>query len=94
MDKSNYSAGIAQVSRRIWKAYSDVPYSQAANPKNFEYNLEVGARYLRHNYDVYGSWKIALEAYNEGETVTNQVLAGKRDFSPITKRYVAGFEDK
>jgi soluble lytic murein transglycosylase-like protein len=29
-------------------------------------NLEGGARYLRAMYDKFGSWKLALAAYNAG----------------------------
>ncbi len=86
----HYSAGIAQISRAVWQTYSKVPYAEALNPRMYEYNIEVAAQYLKHNYDHYGNWKIALQAYNSGETVTNRVLAGKRTFSNITQRYAAG----
>lgn len=91
MDKSNYSAGIAQVSRLIWRKFSNLPYSEAIKPERFEDNIYVGAQYLKHNYDHYHNWKIALAAYNAGETVTDKVLAGKRQFSPITQKYIEGF---
>ena len=29
-------------------------------------NLEGGARYLRQMYDKFGTWKLALAAYNAG----------------------------
>lgn len=91
MDKSGYSAGIAQVSRLTWNTYSrGRPYSEASDPKMFQENLMVGAQYLKHNYEHYGNWKTALIAYNEGETITDRILKGERGLSPITQRYVAG----
>lgn len=90
MDRSNYSAGIAQVSRLIWRTYSDLPYSTASKPEYFEENIETAAKFLKHNFDVYDDWPIALAAYNAGETVTNQVLQGKRNFAPVTLKYISG----
>lgn len=91
MDRSGYSAGIAQVSRLIWRTYSDLPYSEAIKPERFEENMTVAAKYLKHNYQHYGSWKLALQAYNEGETVMDKVLKGQRQLSPITVNYTKGF---
>lgn len=36
------------------------------NPRNPADNLEGGARYLRQQYDRFGSWRLALAAYNAG----------------------------
>lgn len=36
------------------------------DPHNPRQNLEGGARYLRQQYDRFGSWKLALAAYNAG----------------------------
>lgn len=88
----HYSAGIAQVSAGVWRTYSRQPYAEALDPKYFEENLTVAAQYLKHNYQLYGTWRLALAAYNEGETVMNKVLAGKRQLSPITQRYIAGVQ--
>lgn len=93
MDRGNYSAGIAQISRLIWRTYSSLPYSEAVKPEKFEENMYIAAQYLKHNYEHYHDWKLALAAYNAGETVINKVLAGKRGFSPITQRYIAGFKE-
>lgn len=90
MDKSNYSAGIGQVSRLIWRTYSKLPYTDAVKPEKFEENISVAAQYLKHNYKHYGSWRLALAGYNEGETVLNKVLRHERDLSPITKKYIEG----
>ena len=36
------------------------------NPHDPRENLEGGARYLRQQYDAFGSWQLALAAYNAG----------------------------
>lgn len=36
------------------------------NPHDPKQNLEGGARYLRRQYDKFGSWMLALAAYNAG----------------------------
>ena len=36
------------------------------NPHDPKQNLEGGAKYLRWMYDRYGSWRLALAAYNAG----------------------------
>lgn len=36
------------------------------NPWNAQQNLEGGARYLRQQHDRFGSWELALAAYNAG----------------------------
>lgn len=36
------------------------------NPWNAQQNLEGGARYLRQQHDRFGSWPLALAAYNAG----------------------------
>lgn len=36
------------------------------NPWNSKQNLEGGARYLREQHDRFGSWPLALAAYNAG----------------------------
>jgi soluble lytic murein transglycosylase-like protein len=36
------------------------------NPRDPTQNLEGGARYLREQYDTFGSWRLALAAYNAG----------------------------
>lgn len=36
------------------------------NPHDPQQNLEGGARYLRQMYDKFGSWRLALAAYNAG----------------------------
>ncbi len=36
------------------------------NPWNAQQNIEGGARYLRQQHDSFGSWPLALAAYNAG----------------------------
>ncbi|UWR20898.1 lytic transglycosylase domain-containing protein [Sulfitobacter sp. S190] len=36
------------------------------NPRDPEQNLEGGARYLSQQYKTFGSWRLALAAYNAG----------------------------
>jgi hypothetical protein len=93
MDVSNYSAGIGQISRRVWSHYSTLPYSDAANPRYYMENLTVAAQYLHDMHSQFGDWRTALAAYNSGPGVIQQVLAGKRNLSYITQRYIAGVND-
>jgi soluble lytic murein transglycosylase-like protein len=92
MDKTNYSAGIGQVSRTVWKTYSKLPYAEATEPKFYEENMEVAARYLKENYKRFGDWTNALAAYNSGPGAWEQVKQGTRKPSPITLHYIQGFK--
>ncbi|SLN34661.1 Soluble lytic murein transglycosylase precursor [Pseudoruegeria aquimaris] len=40
--------------------------SLRVDPLNPKQNLEGGARYLKQQYDRFGSWRLALAAYNAG----------------------------
>ncbi len=93
MDKSNYSAGIAQVSRVVWKQYSKLPYSEASKPEYYEQNITVAAQYLKENYKRFGNWKDSLAGYNQGITAWGQVKLGKRKPSPITLKYIKNFKE-
>lgn len=42
------------------------------DPKDPGQNLEGGARYLRQMYDKFGSWRLALAAYNAGPGAVEQ----------------------
>ncbi|MCC6864437.1 MAG: lytic transglycosylase domain-containing protein [Rhodobacteraceae bacterium] len=51
-----------------------------------EQNLRGGARYLRMMYDKFGSWRLALAAYNAGPKAV-EAAGGVPDFDE-TKNYV------
>lgn len=93
MDHGNYSAGIAQVSRAVWKKYSSLPYSDASKAKFYMENLEVAAKYLKSMHQQFGSWNLAMAAYNEGPSTMQKILTGKRGLSPITQRYIANLQE-
>lgn len=42
------------------------------NPRDPVQNLDGGARYLREQYDTFGSWRLALAAYNAGPGAVQQ----------------------
>ena len=42
------------------------------NPRDPMQNLDGGARYLRMQYDTFGSWRLALAAYNAGPGAVQQ----------------------
>lgn len=93
MDKSNYSAGIGQVSRVVWKTYSKLPYAEAVNPQHYEDNMIVAAKYLKDNFSRFGSWTDALKAYNVGPSALQQIKQGKRQLPIITQHYTQGFQE-
>ena len=90
-DPQHYTQGVAQVSETVWDEYSTVPWSEAGDADQYKENIEVAAMYLKSQYNNFETWTLALESYNAGPSVVNQVLSGQRQFSPITQNYVAGF---
>lgn len=59
------AAGLAQLMPDTARALG----VDAADPAD---NLEGGARYLRRQYDRFGSWPLALAAYNAGPEAVQQ----------------------
>ena len=91
MNGSNYSAGVAQISRSVWRSYSNLPYADASKPMYYQQNIDVAAQYLKALHKRFGNWTIAIAAYNEGPTLMRRILSGQRGLSPITQKYIAGF---
>ena len=56
------------------------------DPHDPKQNLEGGARYLRQMYDKFGSWRLALAAYNAGPGAVEK-YGGVPPYRE-TKRYV------
>ena len=59
--------------------------SLKVNPLDPIANLDGGARYLRQQYDRFGSWRLALAAYNAGP---GRVADGSWQQIPETSNYV------
>lgn len=57
------------------------------DPTDPEQNLEGGARYLRMMFDRFGSWRLALAAYNAGPLAV-EAAGGIPDYAE-TRAYVA-----
>ena len=58
-----------------WKHYGNgAPYESLEDGNNFESEIIASAKFLRDLHNEYHTWHNAVEAYNEGETVANEVL--------------------
>lgn len=90
MDKSNFSAGLTQVSKPVWTHYTKIPYSNASQSAYWQQNLYVGASYLKDMHKEFGDWKLAMMAYNMGPGNLHKALHGQHSVPEITKRYVQG----
>lgn len=93
MNKSNYSAGIAQLSSAVWHKYTKLPYAEAINPNRYELNIMIGAKYLKENYRIFGNWTNALMGYNMGTNALLQAMHGQRKIPKITQQYVKNFQE-
>lgn len=58
------------------------------NPYDLDQNIEGGMRYLRQMYSLFGSWPLALAAYNAGPGKMRKVLDGKAALPSETAKYV------
>jgi soluble lytic murein transglycosylase-like protein len=54
-----------------------------------DYNLDLGAYFLAHQLDQWGSVELAAAAYNGGERAVERWLAGEGELSDETTRYKA-----
>ena len=61
--------------------------SLGVDPSDPEQNLDGGARYLRQQYERFGTWPLALAAYNAGPTRVARL--GRIPNIPETKAFVA-----
>lgn len=50
----------------------DTARALGVDPNDPKQNLDGGARYLRRMYDKFGSWRLALAAYNAGPAAVEQ----------------------
>ena len=50
----------------------DTARALGVDPRDPLQNLDGGARYLRQQYDTFGSWRLALAAYNAGPGAVQQ----------------------
>lgn len=54
-------------------------YNAAALTSDTDYNIMVGSTYFRHIYDLYGSYPLAVAAYNAGPGNVNKWLRANGD---------------
>jgi soluble lytic murein transglycosylase len=54
-------------------------YNAAALTTDTDYNIMVGSTYFRHIYDIYGSYPLAVAAYNAGPGNVNKWLRANGD---------------
>jgi soluble lytic murein transglycosylase-like protein len=89
--------------RGIWQFMpaTAAAYGLAAGPMNDhrthpEHSTRAAARYLRDLFQQFGDWKLALAAYNWGETKVQQVIdrTGIRDFDEMARRGLLPLETR
>ncbi len=64
----------------------DTAAALGVDPFDPQANLDAGARYLRQQFDTFGSWRLALAAYNAGPEAVRQA-GGIPDYAE-TQAYV------
>lgn len=70
--------GLMQVGKGVASDYGYKPEDRLDPAKN----IDMGARYLKQNYDAFGGdWQKAMVGYSEGTGGAKQMFAGKRPFT-------------
>ena len=83
----NPSAVSSQGAIGIAQFMPDTAASRGVDPYDPESSIKGAANYLRENYDKFGSWELALAAYNAGEGAVSK-YGGIPPF-PETQAYVS-----
>lgn len=86
--------GVWQFMPATGKRYGLEVNSQIDERRDPIRSTEAAARYLRDLHNVFGSWHLAMAAYNAGETrIMNVVFRGRsRNFWELSKRKVLPLE--
>jgi|14BtaG_2_1085337.scaffolds.fasta_scaffold63185_1 hypothetical protein len=88
---SEEAVGLSQITPDTMKTYSIDPDLFGEDPV---YQLQAGAEIMGDLYGRFGSWPLALSAYNDGPGRTD-LMRNQEDYRPIprkpeTQRYVMG----
>ncbi|MFH2132963.1 MAG: LysM peptidoglycan-binding domain-containing protein [bacterium] len=80
------AAGIWQFTHSTGKRFMQVDYAvdQRWDPL---YASEAAARLLRQNFDILGSWPLALTAYNHGAKAMSKAKKAKGNYETIFNEY-------
>ena len=76
------SAGAQGIMQIVPKWHPDV------NPYNIPEAIDYAGKYLSNLYKSFGSWQLALAAYNFGQGNVRKWLAGEKSLPTETRNYV------